>query len=159
MAEKSPSWRRLTVWPSDPISFLGLPSGAVDFCKTLFEDRRLRFEVLRYDGEAEARIPCRHGSELFPVGPDRWGWIGPGGTWTIKVLAVLGRDGRNSLGGIVDPGTKHDESQIHFPAARLLDVAKAVGARKRGRGNPNPRPLPGARINSEASGIHIPAPA
>ena len=135
MSEKEPKWKGLKRWPKTAEARLGLPEGTEEFCRYLFENARFRIQVITLaEGEREIRIPASYG-ELFPVSRERWGWIGPGGYWSKKVIKLLGGDafwpGGDTNATTKDAGTRFDESQIDFPKERLLEMAKLVKARKR----------------------------
>ena len=94
----------------------------------------------------------------------------------MKVLQVLGKNAYHPLSDSVldvdEAGSKSDESMVHFPRPRLLDVAGLVKARKRRKsasvkgkagaikvGKPRYRAPHGSRIDFKGSGGVIGCPS
>jgi hypothetical protein len=136
-----PVWKRLTRWPENPLRSFGLNQQTADFCKILYEQHRLRLDVLdKGGGERELAIPCRRGcsvggiSQLCPADEGYWVWMGAGGFWANKMIELLGEGATSPSGeklSAAEAGTKFDEIVIRFPQEKFFEVARLLGARRR----------------------------
>jgi len=120
MHDLTPAWTRVDEWTSVIDELANEREGWA-----LWAVQRYKFEAYRMRGcyATEVRIPCGEHGEMYPVGPKRWGWLGPGGYWAKRVVRLLGDDAKTQFfAGVMtvkECGTKQDELPMQVCADLL----------------------------------------